>query len=143
LATVPAAASKFTVYLTNGTEVSTLYLPKEASWDRDMLIFLTSTGNWMAVEKSDVVKIISTLQAQGFGKVLDDKTIEIGFTLNDAPTDEELRAAEEGRTDLDRYLDVLQQFNQPQQQDYSVQQFVSPDAAGQGGIPATYGTPVP
>ena len=141
---LPAAAAKFKVQLQNGTEIGTLYLPKEASWDRTKLIFLTSTGNWMAVDKSEVVKIVSTLQQQGFGKVLDDKTIEIGFLVNDAPTEDELKAAEAGRSDLDRYLDTLRQLNQPRDQpDYSVQQFVSPDQAGRGtgGIPAGYGAP--
>ncbi len=140
VATPSAMADNYKVQLTNGTEVSTLYLPKEASWDREMLIFLTDTGNWMAVSKEEVEKIVSVIQQRGFGRVIDDKTVEIGFTANFGATDEELKAIEEGRTDLDRYLDVLQGMNQTQpQQDFSVEQFVSPGAAGQGGIPATYG----
>ena len=142
VANLPAVATKYKVQLKNGSELSTMYLPKEASWDRNMLIFMTDTGNWTAVSKDDVEKIISTIQQQGFGRVIDDKTIEIGFTANYGATDEELKAIEEGRTDLDRYLDVLQGFNQPQaQQDFSVDQFVSPGTAGQGGIPATFGAP--
>ena len=142
VANLPAAAVNYKVQLKNGSEVSTLYLPKEASWDRDMLIFLTDASNWMAVSKDDVERIVSTIQQRGFGRVLDERTIEIGFTANYGATDEELKAIEEGRTDLDRYLDVLQSMNQTQpQQDFSVEQFVSPGTAGQGGIPATFGAP--
>ena len=143
VASLPAAASNYKVQLQNGTEFSTLYLPKEASWDPNKLIFLTSTGNWTAVEKDDVVKIISVLQQQGFGRILDDKTVEIGTVINDAPTEEELKAAEANKSDLDRYLDALREVNQPkQQQNYTVDQFVSPGEAGRGGgLPAGYGSP--
>lgn len=138
--TPSAMANNYKVQLKNGAEIGTLYLPKEASWDREMLIFLTDTGNWMAVSKDEVEKIVSSIQQRGFGRVIDDKTIEIGLTANFGATDEELKAIEEGRSDLDRYLEVLQGMNQTQpQQDFSVEQFVSPGAAGQGGIPASYG----
>jgi hypothetical protein len=142
VASLPAAASKFRVQLTNGTEFNTLYLPKEAGWDTNMLIFQSSTGNWVAISKDEVAQIVSTLQQQGFGRIIDDKTVEIGYTANFGATDEELEAAEAERTDLDRYLDTLRELSGGRQApDYTVDQFVNPGEAGGGGIPAGFGAP--
>jgi hypothetical protein len=138
LVAVPASAEFYTVTLANGTEFSTRYRPKEASWDENMIMVLTDVGNWIAIEKGDIVSVIADIENAGFGKVIDTHTIAIGWSANDAPM-EDPEASLDPMARLFNFLSD-QEANRP---DYSVPQFVEPGEAGQGGLPVSGLTPPP
>lgn len=132
---LPAAANKYIVTLTNGAKFETLRQPSEAGWDRTMVMVLTDAGNWIAIRQEEIQDVTAEIEIKGFGKVIDSKTVQVGTSINDAPTEEEEAAQ---RDPMASFLEQLNQ-QQPQQRDYSVQQFVNPDDAGGGGLPASYG----
>lgn len=138
LLAVPATAEIYTVTLSNGTEFETRYRPKEASWDQSKVMVLTDVGNWIALDKGDIVSVISETENEGFGKVIDRSTIVLGWSANDAPT-EDPEASLDPMARLFNYLSA-QDANRP---DYSVPQFVEPGEAGQGGLPVSGLTPPP
>lgn len=132
----PAGAEIFHVEMVDGHVFDTRYQPEEASWDPDLVLMLTDTGNWIAVPKAEIAGITTETENKGFGRVIDTTTVLLGWAANDAPSPEdEARFAE---------VDRLQQLFQQQQQDYSVDQFVDPSEAGRGGggLPA-YGASAP
>jgi len=132
VAALPAAAEIYTVKLSNGTEFETRREPVEAEWDSNLLMVLTDVGNWIGLDKADVVGVEIDTENKGFGKVIDSNTIALGWAPNDAPTGD----PEEALDPMSRLLNFLsaEQANQP---DYSVQQFVEPGQAGRdtGGLP--------
>ena len=132
LAAAPAGAASYIVSLDNGTSFETRYQPEEAAWDSSVLLLLTEFGNWIALAKDDVAGVVTDIESRGFGTVIDTKTVSLGVLANDAPVPEEAGELTSAQ--------VLQQYlqNQPAQQDYSVQQFVEPAQAGQGGLPVGY-----
>lgn len=134
LAAPVASAAVYTVSLKNGTSFESRFEPEEATWDSSILLLLTQVGNWIALDKDDVVDITTDIESRGFGKVIDTKTVSLGVLANDAP-DPDAEAPKLSNAQ------VLQQFLQQQQQsapDYTVHQFVEPSAAGQGGLPVGY-----
>jgi hypothetical protein len=132
LIAVPATAEIYTVTLSNGNTFETRYRPKEAGWDTSKIMVLNDVGNWITVDKADVVSVISETENEGFGKVIDTMTIAIGWSPNDAPE----ATPEEAMDPMTRLLNFLaaEQANQP---DYSVPQFVEPGDAGVGGLPVS------
>jgi hypothetical protein len=132
LLAAPATAEIYTITLANGTEFETRYRPKEADWDENMIMVLTDVGNWIAIEKGDIVSVITETDNKGFGKVIDTHTVAIGWAANDAPEE----TAEEMADPMSRLLSYLsaQDANRP---DYSVDQFVEPGEAGMGGLPVS------
>lgn len=134
LAAPAASAATYIITLDNGTSFESRYQPEEAEWDSSVVMLLTQYGNWIALEKETIADVVTDIESQGFGKVIDTKTVSLGVLANDAvePTDpSEMTQAQ-----------VLQQFLQQQQgqpqQDYTVQQFVDPSQAGTGGLPVGY-----
>lgn len=131
-------AEKFVVTLENGTTFETLRQPRTASWDTGVLMVLTDAGNWIGLEASEVAKVRARSEEQGFGRVIDAKTIEIGVLANDAPTDEEL--AEEA-ANQDPFLAALERIEElsrpPEQPQTTVEQFVNPEDTL--GVPTSYG----
>lgn len=136
LLAVPAAAEIYTVSLSNGTQFQTRYPPKEASWDSGIILVLTDVGNWIALEKTNVLSVLSETEKEGFGKVIDTVTIAVGWAPNDAPS-QDAEAAMDPMTRLLNFL-AAEQTNQP---DYSVPQFAEPSEAGRGGLPVSGLTP--
>lgn len=132
-----ASAQNYTVTLNNGSQFQTQYQPKEASWDRKMVLLLSDAGNWVALPRTDIQSISEQLQEQGGGTYLDKLTVRIGYSFNDAPTEKELEAQEPG-SQIEALAQYLQQTQAPPAQDFSVQQFVDPGGAG-GGLPASFG----
>lgn len=132
LVALPARAETYTVELANGTSFETRYRPKEAAWDEDKIILLTDVGNWIAVDRTDIVSLDIATESKGFGKVIDIHTIALGWAPNDAPAQDPEEALDPA-TRLLNYLQA-QQANRP---DYTVQQFVEPGEAGgsTGGLP--------
>lgn len=136
LSAAPLAAEIFHVELTNGNVFDTRKQPEEATWDSSLVLFMSDTGNWMAIPKQEIAGITSETENQGFGMVINTTTIMLGYSANDAPTPEQEAEFAE--------IERLQQFYQDQQQDYTVEQFVEPGEAGgtSGGLPA-YGVNAP
>ena len=138
LAALPAAAGDWTVTLHNGTEFVSRYQPEESAWDPDVVLLLTADGNTIGLSRADIASVTSDIESRGFGTVIDDKTISLGWAPNDLP-DADAAAAAGG---LSPEMQLLQQMlaaqNQPAQ-NVTVPQFVDPGFAG-GGLPA-FGTP--
>lgn len=137
-AALPAAAGDWVVTLHNGTEFVSRYQPEEASWDPEVVLLLTADGNTIGLSRADVASVSSDIESRGFGTVIDDKTISLGWAPNDLP---EADAAAAGQG-LSPEMQILQQMIAAQGQQappQNVQQFVDPGFAG-GGLPA-FGTP--
>lgn len=140
LVTLPAAAGDWTVTLHNGTEFVSRYQPEEASWDPDVVLLMTAEGNTIGLSRADIASVTSDIESRGFGTVIDDKTISLGWAPNDLPDP----AAEAAASGLSPEMQLLQQMIAAQNQpapapNLNVQQFVDPSFAG-GGLPA-FGTP--
>lgn len=131
-------AERFVVTMENGTTFETLRQPRTASWDSGVLMVLTDAGNWIGLEANQVAKVRARSEEQGFGRVIDAKTIEIGVLANDAPTDEEL---EEEAANQDPFLAALERIEElsrpPEQPQTTVEQFVNPEDTL--GVPTSYG----
>lgn len=138
-AALPAAAGDWVVTLRNGTEFVSRYQPEEASWDPEVVLLLTADGNTIGLSRADIASVASDIESRGFGTVIDDKTISLGWAPNDLP-DADAAAAGQG---LSPEMQILQQMiaaqNQQAPPPQTVQQFVDPGLAG-GGLPA-FGTP--
>lgn len=132
VAVAPAAAEIYTVKLANGNEFDTQYRPKEAGWDSDVILLLSDVGNWIAVERADIVEVEVATEREGFGKVIDTHTVALGWAPNDAPTDN----PEESLDPMTQLFNFLA-AERADQRDYSVQQFVEPSETGQGGLPVS------
>jgi hypothetical protein len=132
LCTVPAAAEVYHVELANGERFDSRYPPEEASWDGDLLLFHTETGNWAGIRRDEVVRVTIETELRGAGQRIDATTIYMGRTANAAPppgTEEE----------VDPSVALLQAiYDQNQaQESYTIEQFVEPSAIG-GGIPVGF-----
>ncbi|HUO86497.1 MAG TPA: hypothetical protein VM617_03835 [Thermoanaerobaculia bacterium] len=142
LVALPAAAGDWIVELANGSQLISRYQPREASWDPNIVLLMTSDGNTIGLSRGDIASVRSDIESRGFGTVIDSKTIALGWAPNDLPDP----AAEPGTT-LSPEMQILQQMiaQQGQQtQGLTVQQFVDPVAAG-GGLPsfgASGGAPI-
>ena len=89
LPATPAAAEIFHVELADGHVFDTRYQPEEASWDSNLMLLLTDTGNWIAVPKADVAGITTETETKGFGQVVNTTTVVLGWAANDAPLPED------------------------------------------------------
>ena len=136
LPAVPASAEVFHVTLTNGSVIDTAYQPQQASWDPDMVLLLTDTGNWVGFHKDEIDNIRAEDTAQGFGVRISDKTIALGLSPNDLPL-----PAEGGSqaANNDRYFELVERAlaAAEKRQNYSVQQGVSTEQTQ--GIPVGFG----
>ncbi len=132
LVALPAAAEIYTIRMANGTEFDSRQEPREVDWDDSVVMVLTDVGNWIALDKADIVDVEVDTENRGFGKVIDVHTVSLGWAPNDQPT-ENPEDALDPTTRLINYLND-QQANR---QDFSVQQFVEPGQAGgqTGGLP--------
>jgi hypothetical protein len=135
---VPAGAEVFFVTLSNGTTFETAYQPQAASWDSSMVLLLTETGNWIGLPQADIKEVRSESQIAGYGRMIDNKTFELGFAPNDA-SDPDAKPA----TPAEARAQMLEQMVLQQQQDfdqrraeesYTIQQFVDPSQLQ--GIPS-------
>lgn len=129
----PALAETYTVKLANGNSFETRYQPETAAWDDSKVILLSTVGNWFAVDKAEIAEVVVDTEVQGFGRVIDSTTVELGISANDQAV-----AGEEGADPQARMLQLLEaqaaaQGNQPV---YNTQQFVDPSEAT--GIPVGY-----
>lgn len=128
-----AAAESFTVSMKGGNTFETRYRPQVASWDPTKIVVLTELGNRITLSKADVAGISAESENRGFGRVIDNTTLELGLAANDAPDPSEA-------TDPVRALAQALQGQQTPTQSYDQKQFVEPSAVG-GGIPVNWGQP--
>ncbi len=133
-----ASAAQYTIQLHNGSEIGTLRQPREASWDRTMVMVLTETGSWMAIPQEDIKLVVFEVERRRLGQVIDEKTVFLGLSFNDAPTEEEEEAERErsSRDPLERLMEA-QERAQSQESDNTVRQFVQPGQAGGAGFSAS------
>lgn len=132
LAAPAAVADIYHVRLQNGQVLDSRHPPEEASWDPNTILVHSETGNWVGVNRHEVVRIESETELRGYGRRIDSTTVFMGRTANSAPppgADEE----------SDPTLDLLQAIydQQQQQQNYTIEQFVEPGETG-GGIPVGF-----
>ena len=86
----PAAqAATYQIHLTGGTMFTTRYAPVLAEFDPGLMMFMSDQANWVSLKVELVSEIIVLEEALGFGTVIDDKTLMIGFTVNDNLSPEE------------------------------------------------------
>ena len=86
----PAAqAATYQIHVTGGTTFTTRYAPRLADFDPSLLMFMSDQSNWVSLPVALVSDIIVLEEALGYGTVIDDKTIMIGFTPNDNLSPEE------------------------------------------------------
>lgn len=135
LCVMPASAEVFHVTLTNGSVIDTAYQPQQASWDPNMVLLLTDTGNWVGFHKDEIDEIRAEDQAQGFGVRISDKTIALGLSPNDLPLPPEGGSQ---AANNDRYFELVERAlaAAEQRQNYSVQQGVSTEQTQ--GIPVGF-----
>lgn len=135
---VPASAEVFHVTLTNGSVIDTAYQPQQASWDPNMVLLLTDTGNWVGFNKDEIDNIRAEDPAQGFGVRISDKTIALGLSPNDLPApDESGRSPQQAENDRFYALTERALALAEKQQNYSIQQGVSTEQTQ--GIPVSFG----
>jgi hypothetical protein len=85
LVAAPGAAAVFAIHLHNGTTFETRYRPVDAEYDAGKVVFVDEMGNLVALAKADVARIESDVEVAGYGHVIDDTTIALGWAPNDAP----------------------------------------------------------
>jgi len=129
----PASAASYIVTLTGGDVFESRYQPQTASFDDGMVLLLTEFGNWIALDKADIADVTTDVESRGFGKVIDTKTISLGILPNDAVDPDSVEPPTQA--EILQQLLMQQQTNQP---DYTVDQFVEPSQAGQGGLPVGF-----
>jgi hypothetical protein len=127
LAAPAARADVYTLTLTNGQSYLSLYPPEEASWDRNMILLHTETGNWIGVERGLIAGVSSQVEVRGHGQRIDATTIYMGRTANANPTPGQEQP-------VDPQLALLQALYDQQGRDdtYTIEQFVEPGETGRG-----------
>jgi hypothetical protein len=85
LGVAPASAAVFVIHLNNGTTFESRFRPLDAEYDASKVVFLDEVGILIALPKSEIATIESDVERSGFGHVIDDTTIAVGWAPNDAP----------------------------------------------------------
>jgi hypothetical protein len=134
LIAIPATAEVYHVTLKNGTEIETARQPQQASWDPNMVLFLTEVGNWVGFSRDEIQGIRAENPIEGYGVQISDNAIALGWSPNDLPepTGQPGDANDRLAAIAERQLAL-----QERQQNYSINQFVQPDQTQ--GIPASFG----
>lgn len=121
----PAWSEVYTVTLHGGGSFQSRYRPHEAPWDANKVLLRTEFGNWISLSRSDIAEVSADTETKGFGLVIDEATVELGSSANDAPVPEEGKPGE-----------VPQPEFQAPPAPYTIPQFVEPGQAQ--GIPTSY-----
>jgi hypothetical protein len=125
LCSTPAWAEVYTVTLNGGGTFLSRYRPQESPWDANKVLLRTEFGNWISLFRSDIESVAADTETKGFGLVIDEATVELGTTANDAPVPEEGKPGE-----------VPPPAFMPPPAPYTIPQFVEPGQAQ--GIPTSY-----
>lgn len=134
-----SAASAYRVKMHNGNEFLSAYKPVHADWDPSKLLLLTEQGNLVALDEADIAEVVHDLEVQGFGRVIDTTTIEVGYTANmsnqELSPDGQLPESVQQLQQLQRTM-TMERALQPPPPNYSVPQFAEPNSGG--GIPVGF-----
>jgi hypothetical protein len=120
LSAAAASAGTFTVTLTNGATFETRYRPATADWDDTLVLLATDRGNRIALQKSEIADVTSSVEESGFGYQVDTTTLFVGWTPQ---TDVE---GEEGEGGTGQQGGAQGQAFEQAPQSFSIQQFVNP-----------------
>jgi hypothetical protein len=132
LIAIPATAEVYHVTLTNGTEIETARQPEQASWDPNMILFVTEVGNWVGFMKDEIQGIRAENPIEGYGMQINDNAIALGWSPNDLPEPGKPGDASDRLASIaERQLEM-----QERQQNYSINQFVQPEETQ--GIPSSF-----
>lgn len=80
----PADAAIYTVTMKSGNSFESRYEPQDASWDKSKLVMLDEMGNQISISKDEIEKVESDFEAKGYGAMLDNTTMALGWAPNDA-----------------------------------------------------------
>jgi hypothetical protein len=122
-----AMARVYTVTLSNGHTVESRYRPMIAPWDEGKVMLMTMVGNWISLSKAEIADVEVDIEVAGYGRVIDNTTVDLGFSANDRPTGE--AAPPSAQEQLLQFMQA-QQDNRPV---YNTEQFAEPNQAS--GIP--------
>ena len=125
LPALPAHAETYVVKLTNGATFESRYQPKQAAWDANYLTVIDETGLEIALAKAIVVEVATNSEQRGFGRVIDARTVDLGFAPNDLPQQQQAAAAA---------AQQMQGAGGFFSRSFDQQQFVEPGKLG-GGLP--------
>lgn len=131
-----AAAASFTVTLSNGTSFMTRERPVVADWDDAVVLIRTDQGNWIALQKDEIVDVASQAEISGFGYQVDTKTLFLGWSPNDILDEGDGDGEEGGEGGEDRpYYENEELYDAPQGGGV-LEQFVDVPGAGEtiGGV---------
>jgi hypothetical protein len=134
LLALPAAADVYHVTLKNGTEIETSRQPQQASWDPNVVLFMTEVGNWVGFTQDEIQGIRVENPVEGYGVKINDRAVALGWSPNDLP-----EPGKEAADSNDRMASIAERMLaiSERQQSYSVDQFVEPGRSQ--GIPASFG----
>ncbi len=90
----PLSAASFKITLKDGGTFESLYKPIDAPWDAQKLLFEDEVGNRIALDKSDVTSVESSVEESGYGHVIDSTTVALGWAPNDLPQEGTPEAAQ-------------------------------------------------
>src|SRR5262245_21288984 len=76
LLAAPASADVFYVTLTNGSVIETAHQAQQASWDPNMVLLLTESGNWVGFPQGEIQGIRADDPTQGYGVRISNKAID-------------------------------------------------------------------
>lgn len=124
-----ASAESYTVTMKSGNAFLSRYRPRVASWDAGKIVLLTEFGNQIALRKDEIASVTADSEDRGFGRVIDNTTLELGMTANDAP---DPAAPTDPASALAAALG-----QQTQAPVYDQKQFVEPNQTG-GGLPVSW-----
>jgi hypothetical protein len=128
-----ATAGTFTVTLTNGSTFETRYRPAAADWDENLILLATDRGNRIALLKSEIADVTSSVEETGFGYQLDTTTLFVGWRPQDDVEEGEETAKGEDAGSQQRF-----DFPEPTPS-FTVEQFVNPSTSPNIGVPADTG----
>ena len=60
-------------------QLRVVYQPQVASWDKTKVVLLSEFGNWVGIDRVEIVDVTAETQQRGFGTVIDTTTISLGI----------------------------------------------------------------
>ena len=129
LSAAPAGAEIFRVTLADGGVIETRYQPQESSWDPETVLLLTEVGNWIGLNRADIASVETDAVDRGYGFIIDNTTISLGWAPNDQPVPDPEAQADARLQALQNLIDQQRAPAEP----YTIQQFVEPNQTQ--GIP--------
>lgn len=128
-----AGAASFTITLANGTSFETRYRPVTADWDDTIALIRTDQGNWIALQKDEIVDVASQAEISGFGYQVDTQTLYLGWSPNDLLDEGDGDDGEEGSGgdgEARPYYENEELYDAPADSGFGLEQFVDVPGVG-------------